>query len=485
MQAIQKNKNNFILLTIPAFGILYSLIALVNHYNFRTYALDLGAYTNALFDYSRFSFNDSTVFKEQSENLLADHFDLYLPAFSMLRYIFGTWTLLLVQIVFILVGALGLYRYILLRNDNPLMARLATISFLSFFGVFSAVAFDYHSNVVAAMILPWFFYYVHKKNIKIAFPLLILIMLGKENMSFWCFFIALGLLLEYRKEKELRLPLMSMALLSLFYFTLITQWIMPGISNSGAYPHFQYSVLGNSMSESLINAFSHPFQYLKLLFLNHHCDESLHGVKREVHLLTLASGMFLLLFRPGFLIMLIPIVAQKMYHDNPAMWSLSGQYCIEYTPVLYAGVFTLIAQLNTNKIRLALGILVLAGTVAATVRSMDRTSYFTNKNKIRFYQSGHYSRDYDVKKVHALIRKIPPDEIISVQSPFLPHLSLRDKIYQFPIIKDAGMVLYSLQEAPYPLDTAAFHALHLQMMQDPEWLLQEQTENCFLFKRQN
>ena len=69
-------------LVVVVFGILYCMISLVNHYNFRTYALDLGAYTNALYDYVHFRWNDSTVFKEVGENLLSDHFDLYLIIWS-------------------------------------------------------------------------------------------------------------------------------------------------------------------------------------------------------------------------------------------------------------------------------------------------------------------------------------------------------------------------------------------------------------------
>ena len=67
------------------------------------------AYTNALYDYSHLNWNDSTVFKSGAENLLADHFDLYLILFAPLSLIFKTYTLLIVQIVFILIGGMGIY----------------------------------------------------------------------------------------------------------------------------------------------------------------------------------------------------------------------------------------------------------------------------------------------------------------------------------------------------------------------------------------
>ncbi len=100
---LMKFFRNKLTLVLFFFGIIYSLISLVNHYCFRTYALDLGAYTNALYDYIHLQWNDSSVFKEVPENLLSDHFDLYLILFSPFIYLFKTYTLLIIQIISVLV----------------------------------------------------------------------------------------------------------------------------------------------------------------------------------------------------------------------------------------------------------------------------------------------------------------------------------------------------------------------------------------------
>ncbi|MCC6817525.1 MAG: hypothetical protein IT245_01360, partial [Bacteroidia bacterium] len=63
---------------MAVFTIFYALIAYVNHYYFKTFALDLGVYANALYDYAHFQMNDKGVYKVVAENLLSDHFDLYL-----------------------------------------------------------------------------------------------------------------------------------------------------------------------------------------------------------------------------------------------------------------------------------------------------------------------------------------------------------------------------------------------------------------------
>jgi uncharacterized membrane protein len=450
------------------FGILYSLISLINHYFFRTYALDLGAYTNALYDYLHLQWNDSTVFKEVGENLLADHFDLYLIFFSPLSLIFKTYTLLIVQIIFLLFGGAGVYFYFK-TSENTSIATFATIYIYTFFGVFAAVSSDYHSNVVAAALIPWFFYLIRKKQLIGSSLLLLLILVSKENISLWSVFVCIGMAFEYRKNFYLRNYLLLAAVFSGIYFISMISVVMPAFSNKGYYPHFHYSFLGNNFSEAALHLIFHPLQSLKILFVNH--NEHPHGdfVKAELHLLLIFSGLPLLVTKPQYLLMLLPIYFQKLFHDDYAMWGIGGQYTIEFSPIMAIGIFTAIADLKKIQLIKTASIIVLLSSIGATVRTMDNTIYFTNKPAIRFYKSSHYQRNYNVKKVHELLSKIPENAILSVQSPFLPHLSLRDNIYQFPIIKNAEYIIYSEMENSYPITNTEFIAIVTKLRQAKEW----------------
>ena len=49
-----KQKRGVLLLLVVLFAAVYIAISFVNHYLFRTYALDLGLYTNALYHYRNF-----------------------------------------------------------------------------------------------------------------------------------------------------------------------------------------------------------------------------------------------------------------------------------------------------------------------------------------------------------------------------------------------------------------------------------------------
>jgi len=481
MKIIREYKS--LLIVIAFFAIIYSLISIVNHYCFRTYALDLGAYTNALYDYIRIQWNDSTVFREVGENLLADHFDLYLIIFSPLSLIFGSYTLLIVQIVFILLGGIGIYKYFLLSEKTSRYALSATIYFYLFFGVISALSFDYHSNTIAAALLPWFFYWMKKEKILACSMMLLAILVSKENISLWMAFVCLGLLIEYWKKPFWRYYLLLAFSFCILYFVLITMVVMPAISNKLAYPHFHYSFLGSNPSEALLFLLEHPVESIKTLFINHTNHPDGDYVKLEFLLLLLVSGLYILVRKPAYFIMLIPLFFQKFYHDNISIWGISAQYSIEFTPVLAVGIFAAIAEIKGVLLRKILLVLSLGGCLLATVRIMDNTMMYTDKARIRIYQGMHYTRGYEVKKVHGALNMIPPGAIVSAQSPFVPHLALRDHIYQFPIIKDAEYIVISAREGSYPLSKEAFVNEMDRLGASGDWEVLFGEDGFYIFRR--
>ena len=338
-------KHRNLIFVVLGFGIIYSLISLVNHYCFRTYALDLGVFTNALYDYIHFQWNDSTVFKAVGDNLLADHFDLTLILFSPLSLIFGTYTLLIVQIVFILFGGVGVYAYFTLSKKTSSVALFAAFFFYAFFGVAAALSYDYHSNVIAATLVPWFFYLIKKNKIWMSAILLLLILVSKENISLWLVFICFGLAFEYRKNSHIRNYLILAAVFSGIYFVFMTSFFMPKISNNSSYVHFNYDALGNNYHEAVYYLISHPLAAFKVLFINHNNDPNGDFVKMELHVLMVISGLLFLIKKPQYLFMLIPIYFQKLFNNAPSVWGVGGQYCIEFAPIMAIGVFTVIADL--------------------------------------------------------------------------------------------------------------------------------------------
>jgi uncharacterized membrane protein len=150
---------NFVNSTVIFFGLLYVLISFVNHYQFRTCAWDLGINNNAIWDYSHFRWNNCMLIDgPQFDNILSDHLTIYPILVSPLIWIFGTYTLLVFQIISILYGGIGVRKLILLKSNDISLANISLVMFYSVWGIFSALSFDYHDNVVASMLVPWLFW---------------------------------------------------------------------------------------------------------------------------------------------------------------------------------------------------------------------------------------------------------------------------------------------------------------------------------------
>ncbi|TAH40933.1 MAG: DUF2079 domain-containing protein [Bacteroidetes bacterium] len=465
------------------FTLVFSLVSLPNHYFFRTATLDLGLYTNAIYDYAHFTFSDSSAFKQDSSNLIADHFDLFLMLISPFSWIFKSWTLLILQIVFLIGGGWGVYTYLNERNSDKRFGIFGMLFFYLHFSLYSALSFDYHSNVLAASMLPWFFVHIQRQKLFHGSLVLLAILLCKENMALWMFFVCIGAAWLYRK-KEVYKGLLIMSLFSIVYFFFITAWLMPTLHKEGTYVQFNYSVLGSNYTEAFKMLFTDPVKIVKTLFINH--SDSMQGdyTKSECWLFFLFSGGVFLIFRPVWIFMLIPVFLQKFLHDWIQMWGVNDQYVIEFAPIIAMGAFDWIGSLKRRESGLLLSILITLMALSTTIRLMDRTSARVPKVKLRLYQSAHWNSDLPLREIYKAISMIPEGVAISAQSNIQPHLAWRDKAYMFPIIKDAQYLCYVEGMNPYPLSKEQFLQITKELEKASDtWRLLYSEKGVVLLKR--
>ena len=60
------------------------------------------------------------------------------------------------------------------------------------------------------------------------------------------------------------------------------------------------------------NTFTHPVEMLRILFNNTTGNPDYDGIKAEFYYCILTTGMIFTLFKPNYLFMVIPLIAQKM-----------------------------------------------------------------------------------------------------------------------------------------------------------------------------
>ncbi len=451
---------------IPAFAAIilfagvFASVSLVNHMNFRTYAWDLGIKNNEIYDYAHFRWNDNPLISEQIQNKLGDHFSLYPLIVSPFYWIFGSGTLLIFQIISILAGGAGMYYFIYRLSRDRLLALFSMLHFFTVWGIYSALGFDYHDNVVAAMLLPWFFAFFHYGEWTKAVLFFVLILAGKENMALWGFFIGTGLILLYLKDRKKMIAGSLFALGSLIWFFAVVFMVMPEISGAGqnGYGHFNYPVLGKDPSSATRTLMRRPFYVLFSLFTNHSGNPDNQGIKRELFSAFLLSGGILLFLRPQFLWMLLPVFGQKLLHDDPVKWGLSLHYSIELVPLIGLGSFYLVRKLPEGwKRYLAASLLVLSAGSTTFMKMEDRNSCPFRPARFRFYHKLHYRREFNPENVRRALESVPAGASVSAQDFLVPRLAFRDSIFLFPgHWKEASFIVLS------PLAKSTFPATGMQ-----------------------
>lgn len=438
------------------FAIIYASISIVNHYFFRTYALDLGMYNQAIYNFSHLREAHFTLgLSEVEMPFLATHFSLITILYSPIAYLFGTYSLLIFQIGMIFFGAFYIYKYSLqFFDEKSTIPFFLVLHFLSIWGIFSALGFDYHDNVIGAMLVPAFVYYVEKRNLKVALFFLVLILISKEIMSLWVVFILLGLMLKNKdrfKSSYLKFewPLLAIALI---YGVIVIFYIMPHLQGVDQNLQFGRYLQPQSNVASIFNTplSKIPNLIVDFLFRNTIGDPAYDHIKTETYIMFLISGGIFCFYKPQYLLMLIPIFALKFANQEYVFWGTLYQYSIEFVPIISFATMAFIHDLKISK-RIVITVVFIL-TLSSTIYILnDRKSKWYNKTNNNFLYTEHYQTDINLDEVYHGLDMISPTSVVSASSSLVPRLAFRETIYHFPIIKNAEYIALFLNRDSYPL----------------------------------
>ena len=485
----QFQKKHIPVVILAFFGLLISFIGIYNHYLFKTFTYDYANYNFAFWDYSHFRLSPLPTFRG---NFLQDHFSFtlmyFIPVYWLLNWLTGTYTLIIIQNSLILIAAWYSHKLIKLKTDNIWLTSGVVLYFFLLFGRYSAFGTDVNLAIMSACFVPVFLYYFEIRKYLIVFILLILSLLSRENMPIWFIFIFIVLILSHWKEKKAVIYSLAGIVISIIYFIILFKVFIPGLETPGVkYALFNYSALGTSPGEALQFTLLHPFETIRLFFVNHLNNPEYNKVKLEFYITYLVSGGFVLLFRPKYLIWFIPIVAQKVLNDDFFRWGLSTYYSVEIVTLLPLSVFLVLSSFKTNKLQNYLTGLVCVGSLAMTIHKMDSSNHQVPwtfyKAKIKFFDKSFYEAPFDVKKINQLLKQIPENAKVSASNVITPHLAQRQFIYFFPTVRDADYIVFSMLDNNY-LKSADENDKHRNnYLNSPEWQIIGKEYPVFLLKK--
>jgi uncharacterized membrane protein len=461
------------LFVLLLFGVYHGCITFENHFQFRTYAFDLGYYNHTVHEFGHLRLGEHVLENSIYWHTWGDHFEPVLMLIGPLTHFFGNYTLLIVQWAAILIGAIGTYRYFQFRSEDKWLPLIAMTQFLAIWGNSSALSFDFHAAVLGAMVVPWMLLHFQRRDRwRLALSVLLLVACG-EKVSFWGIFIFLGLaLLELRQRRQMLWALGASAFCLAWTFVSLKYVIPVFIRPGKTYQHFDFHVMGENNAEVIRTILTHPGKAFRLLYESHTPEEKLSRMlKVELWKMIALSGGIAFLRRPQYLLMMLPVLLTKLYNDASIRWGINAHYSIEFVPILCIAAYEWIKDIRLTAWRRMAAILMLALTLTASLVSLfTRYQLHYRWENTNVFTPGHWVRwEYDIRNLQYAVSIVPPDVPVTASDRLVPQIAPRDKIYFFPHVADAEYAVVQLSLDTYPMSEEKCRQRYQEMQDSGEW----------------
>lgn len=388
-----------VVILIFAFATLYSLLSIIRHNRFDSFAYDLGIYDQVIWKYSHFKIPYSAI---KEKIILGDHLT---PTLILLAPLYWIWddvrALLIFQAFWVSLSALGFY-FLAKDKKLPFLLTFAVLfSYLSFFGIQNAINFDFHAIMVGIGFLPWVFYFWEKEDWA-KFSVLSLLFVGsKENLAL----IVLGLGVLTVLKRKFKVGTM-MIVFFLLYFSLAVGKVIPYFSPTGYEYH---PALPKSLPEA-IKSFFLPTEKTRTLIYS------------------FLWFSFLPFFSPGALFLSLIDFSQYFLSGEKysSMWGLYMHYRASVAPILAWGMLNGLSFLKRKKVNInyiaALAILIplfLGYHLHLPLNRLSKRYYWQKKDYMVNNQ----------KMVSYIEKNLPQNASLVAQNNLVPHLTHKDDIF--------------------------------------------------------
>ncbi len=511
----------FILCTMALYAIVLSWLSLARHAAHQTNALDLGYYSNTLWNTihgapfrfttyhdAQFAFPEfapSAV--KQQDNLLSYHVEPILLPLSLLYLIWpDPRALLILQSLVLASGAIPAYsiarRHFAMgeQNSHPYLPLAFPIIYLISPSLIGANLSDFHPVTMSAPLVLWAFEMRERHAYQAYFIFVALLLALKEEMGLLV--AMLGLFQVYRSLIRFALPLTRRGLqmvlrhervrVGLLTFAVAAAWTLIAllIQREAAGKQVslfaaRYSWLGHSIPEVLQNIFTTTavLDWLQRPDVNGYIG------------FLFAQVGFVALLAPDVLLIAAPEIAINSFSRFDWMHSGVAHYSAPIVPVLviasifgvkrvadavfWFGYLRPRAMSNVQSPKRALS--------AVEASDVQRHASWIGSRPIltalvllalssaahQFYRSGQTPLTQDFtpwivsahhERLAPIMARIPSNATVTTQSDLYPHVPARANVYLFPTISDADYILLDVSGQTYPLSASDYASAVQQLV---------------------
>ncbi len=488
-----------------------ALVSFPNHYYFRTYGYDLGYVVGMFENISRGNPIGTVYHSGEVPHIFYAVYILGLPFY----WIGGVWGVLAYQWIAIGIGAWGIYQYTRLKVGS--LAWLSMLHYWGMWGIYGALSYDVHPEVVGPCLVPWIFYTLETKKRILLYALTLIALFSKHTVSIWLFFVFIFLYLYYGKQDIRRRYALHMVIVS--FTAILISFAINSLFEEKFHFQSRFSVMysylwsdnplnpthyAESLSEKAKYLIKNWYYIWAFLWESPRLDPASIGIKSEVYLSILMTGGWSFMLMPLLIIPIIPLIAYKSLAYDYQVWGILYHYNMEYA-VYVPIAFAIWLSTKSGRSKIYLFILAVLMTHIWLLHLMESTVYkWYSPEQMVWYRCKHYTSPYDYRRIHEGLKIIPKTSYVTAVSRLLPHFP-PDPGRQFhlgfcengaancksneegsPVFIDPRteyMVLLREETNPWPLNTDEYYALIEYLSHSPGWRLIYDRDKLLIFRR--
>jgi len=452
-----------------------SWAALTRHNTFHSKAWDLAIFAQLIHNFKNGVFFECNV--RGLSNIFADHFTPIIYVFSPLLYVWNdpSRLLLIIQALFITLGAIPVYLLTFKKSGS----RTASIGIACVYLFLPTLQFinlaDFHPVVLAIPILLSAWYAWECRKYLLMYVFVFLAMMCQEEI--WILIGSMGLFLAlFARERKHGIIL---TILGWGGFIALALWFFPLFRGGEEYFYLhRYAYLGSSSGEILRNLILHPTLWLGKLFSSR--------VMMFIILMLLPVA-FLPLWRPKYLLMLLPTLLYSALSNEPLQTSIFVQYAAPYVPFLMVssvyGVISFTSRYEKSQnhpiLKANLKEILQSASITVFIIALACNIFFSPFPHGYAYQETQLTKEFDYGAVKETIKLIPVNAKVAAGSKFAVHL-IRKELRLFPDIGGADVVIFDLDDYHEPKTGEKIRKL----LNQSGWELKYYKLNILVLKRE-
>jgi uncharacterized membrane protein len=437
----------------------FGLLASLEHRAFETGRFDLGNMVQAVWSTAHGRPLDVTELDGDQINRLGAHVDPLLAALAPLWWLWPSPTMLLVVQAFVIaLGALPVFWLARKHLGSQWMPALFALAYLLYAPVQWLALDEFHPVALACPFLLYAVWYLDEERLLAALPFLGLAALTKEELPL----VVAGLGVWYALARGRRLAGAAIAAAGVALTAFYLAVVMPHYRGGDA-PVFydRYDTVGGSPGGIVKTLFTDPVVLLQAVTEGRDLTYLLQ--------LTLPlAGLFLA--APLLLIPALPELAANLLSETATQTSIEFHYTAPIIPFLVAGAVlgaARVPRLAPVALAASLAGAIVLGPLWAGELVPDRLS----------------AQDRVAARA---VELVPPNAPVSSTNGLGAHLSERQRVFSFPVIRESQWVAVDLRRASYldrrtPPSTVAIPLARLLASGEWETVLNE--DGIFVLRR--